>query len=90
MIAESTSPDGTYTVNAYVSNGGATTSYTVLGELMFNKENKKSKKIYWQYRENAADITWVDDDTVKINGVILDVPNETYDYRDHAENTNKP
>lgn len=90
LIAESTSPDGTYTVNAYVSDGGATTSYTVLGELMFNKENKKSMKIYWQYRENAADITWVDDDTVKINGVILDVPNETYDYRDHAENTNKP
>ncbi len=54
LIAESTSPDGTYTVNAYVSDGGATTSYTVLGELMFNKENKKSKKIYWQYRENAA------------------------------------
>ena len=75
LIAESTSPDGTYTVNAYVSDGGATTPYTV---------------IYWQYRENAADITWVDDDTVKINGVILDVPNETYDYRDHAENTNKP
>ena len=75
MIAESTSPDGTYTVNAYVSDGGATTPYTVS---------------YWQYRENAADITWVDDDTVKINGVILDVPNETYDYRDHAENTNKP
>lgn len=90
LIAESTSPDGTYTVNAYVSDGGATTSYTVLGELMFNKENKKSMKIYWQYRENAADITWVDDDTVKINGVILDVPNETYDYRDHEENTNKP
>ncbi|QGG51303.1 DUF5412 domain-containing protein [Lysinibacillus pakistanensis] len=90
LIAESTSPDGTYTVNAYVSDGGATTSYTVLGELMFNKENKKSKKIYWQYRENAADISWVDDDTVKINGVILDVPNETYDYRDHEENTNKP
>jgi len=75
LIAESTSPDGTYTVNAYVSDGGATTPYTVS---------------YWQYRENAADITWVDDDTVKINGVILDVPNETYDYRDHAENTNKP
>lgn len=46
LIAESTSPDGTYTVNAYVSDGGATTSYTVLGELMFNKENKKSMKIY--------------------------------------------
>ncbi|AVK85468.1 hypothetical protein C3943_19035 [Lysinibacillus sp. B2A1] len=90
LIAESTSPNGTYTVNAYVSDGGATTSYTVLGELVFNKENKKSKKIYWQYRENEADISWIDDETVKINGVTLDVPNETYDYRDYEENTNKP
>ncbi|MGE8035962.1 DUF5412 family protein [Lysinibacillus sp. AC-3] len=33
MIAESTSPQGTYTVKAYVSDAGATTSYAVLGEL---------------------------------------------------------
>jgi len=90
VIAESTSPNGTYTVNAYVSDGGATTSYTVLGELMFNKENKKPKKIYWQYRENEAHISWIDDDTVKINGVTLDVLNDTYDYRDYEENIDKP
>jgi len=83
LVAESTSPNGTYTVKAYVSNGGATTSFTVLGELVFNKEHKKSKKIYWQYRENEAHIYWNDDDTVNINGVTLDVPDETYDYRDH-------
>lgn len=33
LIAESTSPQGTYTVKAYVSDAGATTSYAVLGEL---------------------------------------------------------
>lgn len=46
--------------------------------------------IFWQYRENAADISWVDDETVNINGVIWDVANETYDYRDREENANKP
>ncbi|MEQ6353745.1 DUF5412 domain-containing protein [Lysinibacillus sp. M3] len=83
LIAESTSPQGTYTVKAYVSDAGATTSYTVLGELIFNHEKRKSKKIYWQYRKNEAYIKWSDDDTVSINGVTLNVPEETYDYREN-------
>ena len=82
LITESISPEGTYTINAYLYNGGATTSYVVLGELVFNKENKKSKKIYWQYKEENAVIEWIDDDTVLINGVQLELPHETYDYRD--------
>lgn len=81
-ITESISPEGKYTVNAYLYNGGATTSYVVLGELVFNEENKKSKKIYWQYKEEKAVIEWIDDDTVLINGVQLELPHETYDYRD--------
>lgn len=81
LINQSTSPKGTYTINAYLSNGGATVSYTVLGELVFNKENKRSKKIYWQYREENAQIEWIDDNTVMINNVQLELPNETYDYR---------
>lgn len=81
LIAESTSPNGTYTVNAYVSDGGATTSFTVLGELVFNEQNKRSKKIYWQYREENANIEWLDEHTVIINGVQLELPHETYDYR---------
>ncbi|NIL30162.1 DUF5412 family protein, partial [Bacillus thuringiensis] len=32
-IAEKQSPDGTYTFKAYVTNGGATTSFAVRGEL---------------------------------------------------------
>lgn len=81
LISQSVSPDGTYTVNAYVSDGGATVSYTVLGELIFNNENKSPKKIYWQYREDEAEIEWADDSTVMINDVQLKLPNETYDYR---------
>ncbi|MGE7688422.1 DUF5412 domain-containing protein [Lysinibacillus sp. NPDC097214] len=83
LIAESTSPQGTYTVKAYVSDAGATTSYAVLGELIFNHEKRKSKKIYWQYRESEAYIKWSDDDTVSINGVTLNMPDETYDYREN-------
>nr|WP_232337096.1 DUF5412 domain-containing protein [Lysinibacillus timonensis] len=81
LINQSTSPNGTYTINAYLSNGGATVSYTVLGELVFNKENKRPKKIYWQNREQNATIEWLDDNTVMINNIQLELPHESYDYR---------
>ncbi|PYZ94703.1 hypothetical protein CR194_04000 [Salipaludibacillus keqinensis] len=81
LITQSVSPDGTYTVNAYVSYGNATVANTVLGELVYNHENKSSKKIYWQYREEHAHIEWLDDRTVMINKIQLNLPHETYDYR---------
>ncbi|WP_100372325.1 DUF5412 domain-containing protein [Bacillus sp. FJAT-45037] len=81
LINTSTSPNGTYTINAYISDGGATTSYAVLGELVFNEKKKRPKKIYWQYRTEKAEIEWMDDQTVMINKVKLNLPHETYDYR---------
>ena len=85
FIVESTSPDGTYTVKAYRSNTHATNPYTILGELVFNKENKKSKKLYWAEAEDAT-IKWVDDDTVIINHVQLELPDERYDFRSGIKN----
>ena len=79
-ITESTSPDGKYTVTAYLNNGGATTDYAVLAKLKNNK-NGKTKNIYWQYHCEEADIEWLSDDTIKINEVELNVKNEIYDYR---------
>jgi hypothetical protein len=81
MIAEVSSPKGTYTLKAYVSSGGATTDYSVLGELNFNKGNKKPKNIYWNYHEKNANIKWINENTVVINGHKLSVPNETFDFR---------
>ena len=80
-LTEETSPDGKYTLRAYVTNGGATTSYSVRGELVFNERNNKTKNIYWNYREDTANITWTDNDTVVINGHSLDVPNDKFDFR---------
>lgn len=79
-ITESTSPDGKYTVTAYLNNGGATTSYAVLGTLK-NNSNNKTKNIYWQYRCEKVDMEWISDDTIKINGTQLQVENEIYDFR---------
>ncbi|MBK0076645.1 DUF5412 domain-containing protein [Bacillus sp. S56] len=81
-IAEKQSPDGTYTFKAYVTNGGATTSFAVRGELVFNHlEYFKTKNVYWNYREDTAKIVWKDNNTVIINGHTLNVPEDTYDFR---------
>lgn len=79
-LNNSTSPNGTYTVTAYLNNGGATTDFAVLGTLKNNKDGK-TKNIYWQYPCEEADMEWLNDETIKINGVELNVKNETYDYR---------
>nr|WP_205961733.1 DUF5412 domain-containing protein [Psychrobacillus vulpis] len=81
FLTEESSPDGKYTLKAYISDGGATTNYAIRGELVFNEEKKKKKNIYWNYREESADISWLDNATVVINGHELDVPRDKYDYR---------
>jgi hypothetical protein len=81
FISEETSPGGSYTVKTYLNNAGATVDYAVLGVLYFNKEDKDSKNIYWQYEETYGKINWLDDDTVNVNGIEINVPDEKYDYR---------
>ena len=80
VIRETTSPDGTYTITAYLNNGGATTDYAVLCSVKTNRTGRE-KNIYWQYHCSTAFIFWIDEDTVQINGVELNVKNDIYDYR---------
>nr|WP_088072793.1 DUF5412 domain-containing protein [Gottfriedia luciferensis] len=82
-LTKETSPNGEYTLKTYVSSGGATTSFAIRGELVFNKRNKKTKNIYWNYRESTADIEWIDNDTVVINGHTLNVPHDKFDFRNY-------
>lgn len=83
FLTEESSPDGKYTLKAYVTNGGATTSYAIRGELVFNEKSGETKNIYWNYREEDAEISWFDNDTVIINNRTLNVPKEKYDFRYH-------
>ncbi len=43
--------------------------------------NGNTRNIYWNYRESEADIEWTDDVTVSINGIVLNVEIDKYDYR---------
>ena len=79
-LNESTSPNGAYTVTAYLNNGGATVDYAVLGRLKNNKSGK-IKNIYWQYHCEKAEMEWMNNETLKINGKELNVKDEIYDYR---------
>lgn len=81
LISEVVSPDGEYTLKAYLVNGGTTVAYYIRGELKYNISNKKSKTIYWNYRETEANVEWKDKDTVVINGHPLMVKKEVYDWR---------
>lgn len=80
VITVSDSPDSSYTVTAYLNNGGATTDYAVLCAVKNNKTGKE-RNIYWNYHCSTADIQWLDDKTVSINGIELDVTKDKYDYR---------
>ncbi|WP_025786146.1 DUF5412 domain-containing protein [Sporosarcina sp. D27] len=81
FLTEERSPNGEYTVKAYVTNGGATTPYSVRGELVFNEKKNKTKNIYWDSREEKAEIAWKGNHTVVINGHELDVRKDKYDFR---------
>ena len=75
------SPDETYAINTYLVNGGATVDFSVRCEVV-EKSSDESRNIYWEYKCDTADIEWIDDTTVKINGKELNVLTDSYDWRD--------
>ncbi|OCA92610.1 DUF5412 family protein [Pseudobacillus wudalianchiensis] len=76
-ISSTHSPDGKYTINLYLVNGGATTAYEVLG--VIDGPLWFSKKIYNDYRMDQADVEWKNNYTIAINGHILNLKRgETY------------
>lgn len=71
------SPDKHYTINLYRTNGGATTSFGIKGEL--NGPLWFKKPIYSQNRMDQAEIEWKNNYTVSINNHILNLKKgETY------------
>ena len=79
-IKSYTSPQGGYIVTIYRNNGGATTDFSILGRVKKIKTGKE-KNIYWQYHCKDADVEWLKENIIKINGIVLNVDTEVYDYR---------
>ena len=79
-LYESISPDNEYSVKVYLVNGGATVSLSIRCELVSLKTNSK-KNIYWNYKCETANIVWMDNENVIINGVELNILTDIYDWR---------
>lgn len=78
-LLTSESPDEEYLLKAYKSEPGATVDFSIKVYLV---ENKTRKLIYNAYHESYANIVWVNNDIVSINGIALDLSKEeTYDWR---------
>lgn len=66
-------------VKLYRCDGGATVDYSIRGEVIY--ENGKRKNIYWSYHESEATARWLDKETVSINGRMLNIYHDSYDFR---------
>ena len=73
LISTSVSPNNTYQLQAYLVNGGATTSFTVKVYRVNDNPLFNKKLIYSKYREVEAEIKWIDDKNVEKNGVVLNL-----------------
>ena len=74
------SPDETYKINSYLVSGNATTAFSVRCEVI-EIATEKVRNIYWNYRCERAEIEWLDNINVRINGVDLNVQTDSYDWR---------
>ncbi|ARU60080.1 hypothetical protein CBW65_02680 [Tumebacillus avium] len=79
-LSQTNSPNMTYTIEFYLVNGGATTDFSIRGELVTAETNER-ENIYWEYRREDVKAVWTDEHTVVINGHKLDVRKDKYDWR---------
>ncbi|ADQ39776.1 hypothetical protein Calkr_0207 [Caldicellulosiruptor acetigenus I77R1B] len=80
FLNESLSPNRKYKLKFYLCNGGATTAFAIRGELCY-KNGLKIRNIYWNYPEDKADVKWINNHVVIINGHRLDIFKESFDFR---------
>ena len=79
FLLSSQSPDGKYTLEAYRKEPGATIDFSIKVYLI---KDKNKKLLYNAYHEYDAEIIWIDNETVSINGKALNLyAGDTYDWR---------
>ena len=79
---QSPSKDKAISIYYYYPSLGNQSELVVLGELLDFKTKKKTD-IYWNYIKSSEnlEVDWVDNDSVKINGIILYVTKDVFDCR---------
>jgi len=84
FMASFDSPEHTRTVNIYLFGGGMISDFGLRGEVVNNSDGS-TRNIYWSDHEQEADVTWLDEDTVVINGHTLNVLTDQYDFRKYPQ-----
>lgn len=80
FLASSEAPNGLHRIDSYLCNGGATVDFAVRCAVV-NIATGEERNIYWQYHQQTVQIEWVDEETVEINGVRLNIFTDKYDWR---------
>ncbi len=88
LIGSYPSPNGGYLLNVYLDGGGATVGFSTLGRVI-DQTTGKGKNIYFQYQCWKAEVEWLDETLVSINGIVLNVERDIYDYSDYIS-TGRP
>lgn len=79
LLASIKSPTNEYVINSYLVRNSLSAN-AIRVELINNKTSKR-KNIYWGYPESTANIKWINEDIVEINGHILNIYKDRYDWR---------
>jgi len=79
-IEELFSPNNEWTIKSYLIKGDSLIADCTRVELVNNK-TKEKKNIYYGYRENEVIMVWIDNKTVEINDIVLNIHKDTYDWR---------
>lgn len=82
VIATYPSPNGTYILTTYLNNGGMTTDFAVLGQV-WNTQTGKSRNVYWKYHCIVSRVEWLNDTTIVLNDITLDVEKDMYINNDY-------
>lgn len=80
VIAVVESPNKQYVMTVKKNSAGASSMFWNLVGILDNRANNTEKIIYWD-EGSKAKVTWVDEKTVVINGVELNIEKDTFDYR---------
>ncbi len=72
------SPSGTYELSSFFINGGSLSGDAVLVQI---KSKDVIKKIYFNYPKRTVTMIWLDENTVKLDDIVLDVRKDKYDWR---------
>ena len=83
LLLSTQSPDEKYNLYAYRTEPGATVDFSVK---VYSINDEKKELIYNAYHEYDAEIIWINNTTVSINGKTLNLSQgEKYDWRDNTE-----